>query len=243
METIINVKDLRKSFGNSEVLKGIDLEVKEGEVICIIGPSGSGKSTLLRCLNLLEYPNSGEIYFKDQNILDRKVNLNKVRSKISMVFQNFNLFNNKDVLDNCTLGPTKILKEDRHDAINKALETLESVGMKAFAYKNVNTLSGGQKQRVAIARALCMNPSVILFDEPTSALDPEMVGEVLEVMKKLAESGITMIVVTHEMNFARSVADRVIFMEGGVIVEEGTPSQIFDNPTQERTRAFVNFTK
>ena len=243
METIINVKDLRKSFGNSEVLKGIDLEVKEGEVICIIGPSGSGKSTLLRCSNLLEYPNSGEIYFKDQNILDRKVNLNKVRSKISMVFQNFNLFNNKDVLDNCTLGPTKILKEDRHDAINKALETLESVGMKAFAYKNVNTLSGGQKQRVAIARALCMNPSVILFDEPTSALDPEMVGEVLEVMKKLAESGITMIVVTHEMNFARSVADRVIFMEGGVIVEEGTPSQVFDNPTQERTRAFVNFTK
>lgn len=243
METIINVKDLRKSFGSSEVLKGIDLEVKEGEVICIIGPSGSGKSTLLRCLNLLEYPNSGEIYFKDQNILNRKVNLNKVRSKISMVFQNFNLFNNKDVLDNCTLGPTKILKEDRHDAMNKALETLESVGMKAFAYKNVNTLSGGQKQRVAIARALCMNPSVILFDEPTSALDPEMVGEVLEVMKKLAESGITMIVVTHEMNFARSVADRVIFMEGGVIVEEGTPSQIFDNPTQERTRAFVNFTK
>ena len=243
METIINVKDLRKSFGSSEVLKGIDLEVKEGEVICIIGPSGSGKSTLLRCLNLLEYPNSGEIYFKDQNILDRKVNLNKVRSKISMVFQNFNLFNNKDVLDNCTLGPTKILKEDRHDAINKALETLESVGMKAFAYKNVNTLSGGPKQRVAIARALCMNPSVILFDEPTSALDPEMVGEVLEVMKRLAESGITMIVVTHEMNFARSVADRVIFMEGGVIVEEGTPSQVFYNPTQERTRAFVNFTK
>ena len=243
METIINVKDLRKSFGNSEVLKGIDLEVKEGEVICIIGPSGSGKSTLLRCLNLLEYPNSGEIYFKDQNILDRKVNLNKVRSKISMVFQNFNLFNNKDVLDNCTLGPTNILKEDRLVAIIKALETLESVGMKAFAYKNVNTLSGGQKQRVAIARALCMNPSVILFDEPTSALDPEMVGEVLEVMKKLAESGITMIVVTHEMNFARSVADRVIFMEGGVIVEEGTPSQVFDNPTQERTRAFVNFTK
>ena len=243
METIINVKDLRKSFGSSEVLKGIDLEVKEGEVICIIGPSGSGKSTLLRCLNLSEYPNSGEIYFKDQNILDRKVNLNKVRSKISMVFQNFNLFNNKDVLDNCTLGPTKILKEDRHDAMNKALETLESVGMKAFAYKNVNTLSGGQKQRVAIARALCMNPSVILFDEPTSALDPEMVGEVLEVMKRLAESGITMIVVTHEMNFARSVADRVIFMEGGVIVEEGTPSQVFDNPTQERTRAFVNFTK
>ena len=243
METIINVKDLRKSFGSSEVLKGIDLEVKEGEVICIIGPSGSGKSTLLRCLNLLEYPNSGEIYFKDQNILDRKVNLNKVRSKISMVFQNFNLFNNKDVLDNCTLGPTKILKEDRHDAMNKALETLESVGMKAFAYKNVNTLSGGQKQRVAIARALCMNPSVILFDEPTSALDPEMVGEVLEVMKRLAESGITMIVVTHEMNFARSVADRVIFMEGGVIVEEGTPSQVFDNSTQERTRVFVNFTK
>ena len=240
METIINVKDLRKSFGNSEVLKGIDLEVKEGEVICIIGPSGSGKSTLLRCLNLLEYPNSGEIYFKDQNILDRKVNLNKVRSKISMVFQNFNLFNNKDVLDNCTLGPTKILKEDRHDAINKALETLESVGMKAFAYKNVNTLSGGQKQRVAIARALCMNPSVILFDEPTSALDPEMVGEVLEVMKKLAESGITMIVVTHEMQFAKDVSTRVVFMDQGVIAEEGTPDAIFNHPKEARTREFLS---
>ena len=243
MDTIINIKDLRKSFGENEILKGINLEIKEGEVICIIGPSGSGKSTLLRCLNLLEYPNGGEILFKDQNILDRKVNLNKVRSKIGMVFQNFNLFNNKDVIDNCTLGPTKILKEDRHDVTKRALEILDSVGMKNFAYKNVNTLSGGQKQRVAIARALCMNPSVILFDEPTSALDPEMVGEVLEVMKKLASSGITMIVVTHEMNFARQVANRVIFMEGGVIVEEGTPSQIFDNPQNERTRAFVNFTK
>ena len=243
MDTIINIKDLRKSFGENEILKGINLEIKEGEVICIIGPSGSGKSTLLRCLNLLEYPNGGEILFKDQNILDRKVNLNKVRSKIGMVFQNFNLFNNKDVIDNCTLGPTKILKEDRHDVTKRALEILDSVGMKNFAYKNVNTLSGGQKQRVAIARALCMNPSVILFDEPTSALDPEMVGEVLEVMKRLAESGITMIVVTHEMNFARQVADRVIFMENGVIVEEGTPSQIFDNSQNERTRAFVNFTK
>ena len=243
MDTIINIKDLRKSFGENEILKGINLEIKEGEVICIIGPSGSGKSTLLRCLNLLEYPNGGEILFKDQNILDRKVNLNKVRSKIGMVFQNFNLFNNKDVIDNCTLGPTKILKEDRHEVTKRALEILDSVGMKNFAYKNVNTLSGGQKQRVAIARALCMNPSVILFDEPTSALDPEMVGEVLEVMKRLAESGITMIVVTHEMNFARQVADRVIFMENGVIVEEGTPSQIFDNSQNERTRAFVNFTK
>ena len=243
METIINIKDLRKSFGENEILKGINLEVKEGEVICIIGPSGSGKSTLLRCLNLLEYPNAGEILFKDQNILDRKVNLNKVRSKIGMVFQNFNLFNNKDVIDNCTLGPTKILKEDRHEVTKRALEILDSVGMKSFAYKNVNTLSGGQKQRVAIARALCMNPSVILFDEPTSALDPEMVGEVLEVMKKLASSGITMIVVTHEMNFARQVADRVIFMEGGVIVEEGTPSESFDNSQNERTKAFVNITK
>ena len=243
MDTIINIKNLRKSFGENEILKGINLEIKEGEVICIIGPSGSGKSTLLRCLNLLEYPNGGEILFKDQNILDRKVNLNKVRSKIGMVFQNFNLFNNKDVIDNCTLGPTKILKEDRHDVTKRAIEILDSVGMKNFAYKNVNTLSGGQKQRVAIARALCMNPSVILFDEPTSALDPEMVGEVLEVMKKLASSGITMIVVTHEMNFARQVANRVIFMEGGVIVEEGTPEQIFDNPQNERTRAFVNFTK
>ena len=243
METVIQIKDLRKSFGENEILKGINLEVKKGEVICIIGPSGSGKSTLLRCLNLLEYPNNGEVIFNGQNILDRKVNLNKVRSKIGMVFQSFNLFNNKDVIDNCTLGPIKILKKDRKEAEKKALEVLESVGMRNFAYVNVNTLSGGQKQRVAIARSLCMSPDVILFDEPTSALDPEMVGEVLKVMQNLANEGMTMVIVTHEMNFARNVANRVIFMEDGVIVEEGTPSEVFDNPKQERTKVFVNHTK
>ena len=243
METIIKINNLKKSFNQVEVLKGINLEVNKGEVICIIGPSGSGKSTLLRCCNLLEYPDSGEILFNDQNILNKKTNLNKVRSRIGMVFQNFNLFNNKDVIDNCTLGPMKILKKDRKEVEQKAKEVLESVGMKNFTYSNVNNLSGGQKQRVAIARALCMNPEVILFDEPTSALDPEMVGEVLEVMKELASTGITMIVVTHEMNFARSVADRVIFMDDGVIVEQGTPEEVFDHPQNERTRTFVNFKK
>lgn len=243
MESIIQIKGLRKSFGDKEILKGIDLEVNKGEVICIIGPSGSGKSTLLRCCNLLEYPNSGEILFKGENILNKKINLNKVRSKIGMVFQNFNLFNNKDVIDNCTLGPIKILKKDRKEAEERALEILESVGMKEFAYANVNTLSGGQKQRVAIARSLCMNPDVILFDEPTSALDPEMVGEVLKVMQELANNGMTMLIVTHEMNFARNVASKIIFMDEGVIKEEGTPEEIFFNTKSERTKAFINFEK
>ena len=243
MESIIQIKGLRKSFGDKEILKGIDLEVNKGEVICIIGPSGSGKSTLLRCCNLLEYPNSGEILFKGENILNKKINLNKVRSKIGMVFQNFNLFNNKDVIDNCTLGPIKILKKDRKEAEERALEILESVGMKDFAYANVNTLSGGQKQRVAIARSLCMNPDVILFDEPTSALDPEMVGEVLKVMQELANNGMTMLIVTHEMNFARNVASKIIFMDEGVIKEEGTPEEIFFNTKNERTKAFINFEK
>ena len=243
MESIIQIKGLRKSFGDKEILKGIDLEVNKGEVICIIGPSGSGKSTLLRCCNLLEYPNSGEILFKGENILNKKINLNKVRSKIGMVFQNFNLFNNKDVIDNCTLGPIKILKKDRKEAEERALEILESVGMKDFAYANVNTLSGGQKQRVAIARSLCMNPDVILFDEPTSALDPEMVGEVLKVMQELANNGMTMLIVTHEMNFARNVASKIIFMDEGVIKEEGTPEEIFFKTKSERTKAFINFEK
>ena len=243
MESIIQIKGLRKSFGDKEILKGIDLEVNKGEVICIIGPSGSGKSTLLRCCNLLEYPNSGEILFKGENILNKKINLNKVRSKIGMVFQNFNLFNNKDVIDNCTLGPIKILKKDRKETEERALEILESVGMKDFAYANVNTLSGGQKQRVAIARSLCMNPDVILFDEPTSALDPEMVGEVLKVMQELANNGMTMLIVTHEMNFARNVASKIIFMDEGVIKEEGTPEEIFFNTKSERTKAFINFEK
>lgn len=239
MENIIEIKNLTKSFGDNHVLKGINLEVKPGEVICIIGTSGSGKSTLLRCCNLLEYPNSGDIYFFNQNIVDRKTNLNKLRTKIGMVFQSFNLFNNKNVLDNCTLGPIKILKRNRKEAEKEALEILDSVGMKAFAEANVNTLSGGQKQRVAIARTLCMKPEVILFDEPTSALDPEMVGEVLEVMKRLAKEGMTMLVVTHEMGFAKEVATRVIFMDQGVICEEGTPEKLFNNPQNPRTKEFL----
>ena len=239
MENIVEIKNLTKSFGDNHVLKGINLEVKPGEVICIIGTSGSGKSTLLRCCNLLEYPNSGEIYFFNQNIVDRKTNLNKLRTKIGMVFQSFNLFNNKNVLDNCTLGPIKILKKNRKEAEKEALEILDSVGMKDFAEANVNTLSGGQKQRVAIARTLCMKPEVILFDEPTSALDPEMVGEVLEVMKRLAKEGMTMMVVTHEMGFAKEVASRVIFMDQGVICEEGTPEEIFNDPQNPRTKEFL----
>ena len=239
MESIIQINNLRKSFGEKEILKGINLDVKKGEVICIIGPSGSGKSTLLRCCNLLEYPTSGEIIFNGQNILDKKTNLNKARSKMGMVFQNFNLFNNKDVIDNCTLGPVKILKQDRKESENKALEILESVGMKEFAYANVNTLSGGQKQRVAIARSLCMNPDIILFDEPTSALDPEMVGEVLDVIKKLAHSGKTLIIVTHEMAFAKEISDKVVFMADGNIVEMGTSDEVFNNPKQERTIQFL----
>lgn len=239
MENIVEIKNLTKSFGDNHVLKGINLEVKPGEVICIIGTSGSGKSTLLRCCNLLEYPNSGEIYFFNQNIVDRKTNLNKLRTKIGMVFQSFNLFNNKNVLDNCTLGPIKILKKNRKEAEKEVLEILDSVGMKSFAEANVNTLSGGQKQRVAIARTLCMKPEVILFDEPTSALDPEMVGEVLEVMKRLAKEGMTMLVVTHEMGFAKEVASRVIFMDQGVICEEGTPKELFNNPQNPRTKEFL----
>ena len=239
MESIIQIKGLRKSFGDKEILKGINLDVYPGEVICIIGTSGSGKSTLLRCINLLEYPNDGDILFKKQSILDRKNNVNKTRSKIGMVFQSFNLFNNKDVIDNCTLGPTQILRMDRKIAEEKAMSLLDRVGMKDFALANVNTLSGGQKQRVAIARALCMNPEIMLFDEPTSALDPEMVGEVLQVMKDLAKEGMTMVVVTHEMKFAKEVASRVVFMDEGVIAEDGTPEQIFDHPKNERLKKFI----
>ena len=243
MTSIIKIEHLKKKFYDNEVLKDINLEINKGEVVCIIGSSGSGKSTLLRCLNQLEMPTSGNIYYKGDNLLDKNCNIEKVRTDMTMVFQQFNLFNNKTVLGNCTLAQIKVLKRTKLEAEKIALENLELVGLSDRVNYKISKISGGQKQRVAIARALCMNPSVILFDEPTSALDPEMVGEVLEVMKKLASSGITMIVVTHEMNFARQVANRVIFMEGGVIVEEGTPSQIFDNPQNERTRAFVNFTK
>lgn len=240
MENIIEIKNIKKSFekGNN-VLDGIDLTIKKGEVVCIIGPSGSGKSTFIRCINLLEYPDEGDILFKSQSILNRKFNLNNYRTKVGMVFQNFNLFNNMNVLDNCILAPTKVLKIDREAATKKALYYLQIVGLKDFAYKSVNTLSGGQKQRVAIARALCMNPEVILFDEPTSALDPEMVNEVLDVIKKLASEGMTMVIVTHEMNFARDVASRVIFMDYGKILEEGSPNEIFSNPKNDRTKDFL----
>ena len=236
---ILRINGLHKTFGKNHVLRGIDTYVNKGEVLCIIGTSGSGKSTLLRCCNLLEYPEEGEILFEGTNILDRKVNINKIRQHIGMVFQSFNLFNNKNVIENCTLGPIKLLKMDKKEAEAKALRILDSVGMLSFAYQRVQTLSGGQKQRVAIARTLCMNPDVILFDEPTSALDPEMVGEVLDVMKTLAQSGMTMIVVTHEMGFARDVSDRVIFMDKGVIAEEGNPQDIFNNPKEERTKEFL----
>lgn len=239
MTNIIKIEHLKKNFGENEILKDINLEVKQGEVVCIIGPSGSGKSTLLRCLNLLETPNSGEIYYNDQNILQKGYNVENLRTKMTMVFQQFNLFNNKTVLGNCTLAQTKVLKRSSSVANKKAIENLTMVGLEDRMNYKISKISGGQKQRVAIARALCMDPEVILFDEPTSALDPEMVGEVLDVMKNLAKSGITMIVVTHEMGFAKSVADRVIFMDGGVIVEQGNPKEVFENPKEQRTKDFL----
>ena len=240
MNPIIEIKNLKKSFSNKEILKGINLDIYPGEVISIIGTSGSGKSTLLRCCNLLEYPDGGNIIFKNQSVLDKKTKLNKLRSKMQMVFQSFNLFNNKNVLDNCTLGPIHILKKDRKEAEKEALEMLELVGMKEFNQKDVNTLSGGQKQRVAIARALCMHPEIMLFDEPTSALDPEMVGEVLQVMKDLASKGMTMVVVTHEMAFAKDVSTKVVFMHDGIILESGSPEEVFTNPKETRTKEFLS---
>lgn len=236
---IIEISNLRKAFGSQEVLKDINLRVEEGEVICLIGSSGSGKSTLLRCINLLEQPDGGSILFNDVDILSRKVNLNKLRTEIGMVFQSFNLFKNLTVLGNLMLAPVKVLKVKKEDAKVRALENLRKVGMEEFAERSPETLSGGQKQRVAIARALAMNPKLLLFDEPTSALDPEMVGEVLEVMKELAASGMTMIVVTHEMSFAREVASRVIFMDQGIILEEGAPEEILKNPKEARTQEFL----
>lgn len=237
---MIYTKNLHKSFGKNEVLKGIDEHIKKGEVVVVIGPSGSGKSTFLRCLNRLEEPTSGEIIFEDQNITDKKSDINKVREKMGMVFQQFNLFPHKKVIDNLTISPIQVKGKSKAEAIEKATELLNKVGLleKADAYPA--SLSGGQKQRIAIARALAMEPDVMLFDEPTSALDPEMVGEVLSVMKSLAAEGMTMVVVTHEMGFAREVGDRILFMDGGVIVESGTPSQIFDNPQNERTKSFLS---
>lgn len=242
METMISVQHLSKSFGTHEVLKDINFSVKKGEVVSIIGSSGSGKSTLLRCINLLEKPTGGEIIYKGENILDDKHNVNQYRTKLGMVFQQFNLFNNHDVLNNCMVGQVKVLKRSKEEAQKLAMKYLKVVGMDQYIHAKPKHLSGGQKQRVAIARALCIEPDVMLFDEPTSALDPEMVGEVLKVMKELAESGLTMLVVTHEMEFAREVSDRVVFMDKGVIAEEGTPEQIFNHPTQERTREFLKRT-
>lgn len=236
---MINIKNLHKSFGKNEVLKGIDLEVKTGEVVVIIGPSGSGKSTFLRCLNLLEQPTDGSIEFEGKNLLDKSVNIDELRQKMGMVFQNFNLFPHKTVLENLTISPIKVKKESTEAAKKKALALLEQVGLSEKQGNYPSQLSGGQQQRVAIARALAMNPDVMLFDEPTSALDPEMVGEVLAVMKALAEEGMTMVVVTHEMGFAREVSDRVIFMDAGVIQEEGTPEEIFGQPKNPRTQDFL----
>ncbi len=236
---IIEIRHLGKNFGDHEVLKDIDFDVYKGDVTCIIGSSGSGKSTLLRCINLFETPTSGEIYYHGEDITKTK-SASKYREKVTMVFQSFNLFNNMSVLSNCTIGPRKVLKMKKADANAVAMKYLELVGMSAYVNAKPKQLSGGQKQRVAIARALAMNPEVILFDEPTSALDPEMVGEVLAVMKNLAESGLTMLVVTHEMAFARDVANKVVFMDGGVIVEQGSPDEIFTAPKEERTKAFLS---
>ena len=239
MENIISIQNIGKTFGKNIVLRDISLNVKKGEVITIIGSSGSGKSTLLRCINRLEEADNGAIYYNGTNILDNETDINKIRESIGMCFQSFNLFNNMNVIENCTLALRKIKKMDKNSANEIALHYLEKVGMKNFAHAKVQTLSGGQKQRVAIARSLCMSPEIMLFDEPTSALDPELVGEVLDVMKQLAQEGMTMIVVTHEMAFAREVSSRVIFMNAGYICEEGTPEEIFTNPQQERTKEFL----
>jgi glutamine transport system ATP-binding protein len=238
--SIIQVKNLKKSFGKLEVLKDINAEIKEQEVVCVIGPSGSGKSTFLRCLNRLEDITDGHVIINGQDITDPKLNINKVRQEVGMVFQQFNLFPHKTVLENITLAPMKARSTGKEAANKRALELLEKVGLQEKANSYPGELSGGQKQRVAIARALAMDPKIMLFDEPTSALDPEMVGDVLEVMKQLAIEGMTMIVVTHEMGFAREVGDRVIFMDGGYIVEENIPAELFSNPQHERTKAFLS---
>ena len=237
---VIKLSHLEKAFGDNAVLRDINLEVSKGEVISVIGSSGSGKSTMLRCINLLEIPTGGEIYYEGMNIQDKSVSLTEYRAKVAMVFQQFNLFNNMTALENCVKPQMIVLKRSKEEATKIALEFIEKVGMSAYINAKPSQLSGGQKQRIAIARALSMNPDVILFDEPTSALDPEMVGEVLEVMQDLAKSGYTMIVVTHEMGFAREVSNRVIFMDGGYIVEEGTPEEIFKNAKQERTKQFLS---
>ena len=236
----VHVENLRKDFGKNTVLKDISVDISEGEVVCVIGPSGSGKSTFLRCLNRLEGPTGGEITVDGYKINDKKININKVRENIGMVFQHFNLFANMNVLDNLMLAPVDLKKASKDEAKATAMRLLDTVGLADKADSFPSQLSGGQKQRVAIARALAMSPDIMLFDEPTSALDPEMVGEVLAVMKQLAKDGMTMVVVTHEMGFAREVADRVLFMDGGYILEEGTPEQIFSSPQHPRTIDFLN---
>ena len=238
-EKILEVKHLGKAFGSNQVLRDIDFSVSPGDVTCIIGPSGSGKSTLLRCLNMLETPSTGEINYHGTDITSKNVNVPEYRSKVGMVFQNFNLFNNMTALKNCTVGQVKVLKKSKEEAEKKALYYLEKVGMAPYINAKPKQLSGGQKQRVAIARALAMEPEILLFDEPTSALDPELTGEVLKVIRGLAEQKTTMIIVTHEMAFARDVADQVIFMDGGFIVEQGDPKQVIDHPQEERTKQFL----
>ncbi|CAI3348906.1 amino acid ABC transporter ATP-binding protein [Enterococcus cecorum] len=240
METIIKVEHLSKKFGDNEVLKDINYEIKQGEVVVIIGPSGSGKSTFLRCMNLLETPTSGNILFEGQDITNPKNDIFKMREKMGMVFQNFNLFPNMSVLDNITLSPVKVKKENKQAAETYAKELLQTVGLPDKANAYPQSLSGGQQQRIAIARALAMKPDVMLFDEPTSALDPEMVGEVLGVMQRLAKEGMTMVIVTHEMGFAKEVGDKIVFMDGGYIVEEGTPEEVFGNPQHNRTKDFLS---
>ncbi len=236
---MISVKNLQKNFEGTEVLKGVNVDINKGDVICVIGPSGSGKSTFLRCLNLLEQPTGGSIIFEGSDLTDKKVDLNLHRQKMGMVFQQFNLFPHMSVLQNMTCAPMLLKGVSKQDAEKKALELLERVGLRDRADSYPNQLSGGQKQRVAIVRALCMEPDVMLFDEPTSALDPEMVGEVLDVMKELAHEGMTMVVVTHEMGFAREVSNRVLFLDDGIIAEEGSPVDIFTNPQSERLQSFL----
>ncbi|MBM7695150.1 polar amino acid transport system ATP-binding protein/glutamine transport system ATP-binding protein [Salimicrobium jeotgali] len=240
MSEMITVNNLHKSFGKNEVLKGIDMKVKEQEVVCVIGPSGSGKSTLLRCLNLLEEVTSGDVFIEGDNLTGKNVNINEVRTRVGMVFQHFNLFPHMTVMENITIGPMKIKNVSKEQARKEAIPILRKVGLEEKADVYPESLSGGQKQRVAIARSLAMNPKIMLFDEPTSALDPELVGDVLEVMKDLGKEGMTMVVVTHEMGFAREMGDRVIFMDEGVIMEEDIPENLFGNPQHERTREFLS---
>ncbi len=242
MATILEIKNLYKNYESLEVLKSVNFILQEKEVVCLIGSSGSGKSTLLRCVNLLEWPDSGEIIVNGQNILTRGFNINQHRAHVGMVFQQFNLFDHLSVLQNCTIAQVKVLKRSKEEACDKAVYYLSKVGLQQFINQPAKKLSGGQKQRVAIARALCMDPKIMLFDEPTSSLDPEMVGEVLSIMKQLAADGLTMLVVTHEMGFARDVASRVVFMDEGILAEEGKPKELFTKPKSERLKSFLAYT-